>query len=346
MVFAAISRHIDRQDEAIALLKKLLAGPIYEPRLLMPLHFGLGKLLDEQGHYDAAFEQFREANALKPRRFDTSKHRRFIDSMIKTFDHDTIARLARSSLLNDRPVFIIGMPRSGTSLVEQILSSHPQIHGAGELQDILRMAERLPKMVKLEHPYPVCVTGLDTGVADTLAGEYLDHLRALAPDARCVTDKLPGNFLHLGLISRLFPGARIVHCRRDPIDTCLSCYFQNFTADHGYAYNLEHLGFYYRQYERLMHHWFSVVDNPILVVHYEQLVRDTKPTVQAMLEFCSVPWDDVCLHFYESGRPVTTASYDQVRRPPYTTSIGRWRHYARYLQPLRTALGSATVGSE
>jgi hypothetical protein len=161
----------------------------------------------------------------------------------------------------------------------------------------------------------------------------------LAPDAQRITDKMPHNFLRLGLIRLLFPGARIIHCVRDPRDTCLSCYFQGFNDSHDYAYDLEHLGIYYTQYRRLMAHWRRVLDPPMFELRYEALVEHPEPMSRALIDFCGLPWDERCLRFYESKRAVATSSYDQVRHPIYRGSLGRWRHYKRYLAPLLHALG-------
>ncbi len=161
----------------------------------------------------------------------------------------------------------------------------------------------------------------------------------MAPDAQRITDKLPHNFLRVGLIRLLFPGARIIHCVRDPRDTCLSCYFQGFNGHHAYSYNLEHLGIYYSQYRRLMAHWRRVLDPPMFELRYESLVEHPETMSRALVDFCDIPWDERCLRFYESKRAVATISYDQVRHPIYRGSLGRWRHYERHLAPLLRALG-------
>ena len=149
---------------------------------------------------------------------------------------------------------------------------------------------------------------------------------------------MPANFKHLGLIAQLFPGARIIHCVRDPLDTCLSCYFQHFSPSISYADDFGHLGAYYRQYQRLMQHWKEVLDIPMLQVDYETLIADQEGASRAIIEFCGLPWDDRCLRFYDTQRVVATASYDQVRRPLYTHSVNRWKNYERYIDPLKSAL--------
>ena len=179
---------------------------------------------------------------------------------------------------------------------------------------------------------------IDGNTLNSLAQNYLDEICSHSGDSIRVTDKMPGNFWHLGLIDILFPKARIIHCLRNPLDTCLSCYFHYFGTSHPYAYDLSDLGDYYRKYMRIMRHWKKVLRIPVLDVDYEAMVRDQEGVSRKLLEFCDLPWDPVCLSFYESGRTVSTASSSQVRKPLYSSSVGRWKHYEKYLSPLREAL--------
>jgi hypothetical protein len=237
------------------------------------------------------------------------------------------------------------MPRSGTTLVEQILASHPEGAGAGELPDVIGMATGLPRVLGVPEAYPECVADLDRAALDRLAEGYLKRVQGRFPDARRVVDKMPQNFLHLGLIALLFPKARVVHCVRDPLDTCLSCYTTAFAVPHDYARDLGHLGRYYRAYARLMQHWrrvFEALDRPLLELPYEDVVADLEGRTRTLLAFVGLPWDERCLRFHETRRDVGTASYDQVRRPIYNTSIGRWKRFERHLGPLKAALGQST----
>ena len=168
--------------------------------------------------------------------------------------------------------------------------------------------------------------------------QYLERLASLSHEALRVTDKMPSNFKHLGLIALLFPKAYVIHCVRDPLDTCLSCYFQHFTASLTYASDLEHLGAFYSQYQRLMRHWEDVLDINMLQVDYEALIANQESVSRKMIEFCDLAWDDHCLDFHNTQRVVTTASYDKVRRPLYASSVKRWKHYERHLEPLKSAL--------
>ncbi len=261
-----------------------------------------------------------------------------IDRLIAAFTPERLQSLPRAQHDSKTPVFILGMPRSGTSLVEQILASHPQVHGAGELNNIMRLESGMPDLVGGGKRFPDGLNKLTQEHVDELASHYLEHLAELSPDALRVTDKMPNNFLHLGTIQLLFPDARIIHCMRDPLDTCLSCYFQNFFAQHPYTNDLGHLGAYYNGYERLMAHWKQTLDLPIFDIRYEDLVENQETKSREMIEFIGLEWDEACLKFHENKRIGRTASYDQVRQPIYKGSVARWRNYESHLEPLRKAL--------
>ena len=236
------------------------------------------------------------------------------------------------------PVYVLGMVRSGTTLVEQILASHPEVHGAGEQAIIPRAAEAL---AAAGGPvgYPRALAGVPAGTLREAGRGCLDALAALGPGAARVVDKLPGNFLYLGLIARMLPQARIVHCVRDPMDVCLSIYFQRFAAGHHYAYDLGDIASYYRDYERLMAHWQRVLpEDAVHEVRYERLVTDQAAVSRALVDAVGLAWDQRCLAFHEAQRVVSTASDWQVRQPVYTRSVERWRHYAAYLDELRAGL--------
>jgi len=333
-VYGAICRTYGSCEEVIALCHELLAGSGGDRVTEERLQFLLGRVHDGRGEYDDAFRAYARANALSLVRYDHAAHVERVDQLIAAFTRQAIAKMARATVRSDRPLFIVGMPRSGTSLVEQILASHPQVFGGGELREVNQMVRALPASL-----YPEGIGGIEREQVDHLAGVYLDRLAKLSPDAWRVTDKMPHNFLHLGLIALLFPAARVVHCQRDARDTCLSIYFQSFGPGHQYATDLRSLGLYYREYERLMAHWRGVVGLPIMQVRYEELVADPERTSRELIAFAGLDWDDRCLQFHQAERAVVTASYDQVRRPIYTGSVGRWRSYERHLGPLLEALG-------
>lgn len=325
-----------------------LRAVLRDPRLSLDIgsqvHFTLGHLLDHVGARDEAFEHFRQGNALRRAlfqqsgtAFDAAEHSRRIDRLIAAFSPGYFERVRRFGLDTEVPVFIVGMPRSGTTLVEQILSHHPQVFGAGERKDLPGMVADLPK--RLGEDYPACLERLDAARARTLAEEYVGKITRTSGPAARVTDKMPENFLHLGLIATLFPRAHVVHCRRDPRDVCLSCYFQFFKGLN-FTWDLDDLGRYYRDYERLMAHWRAVLPLPIHDVVYEALIADQEAVSRRLVEFCGLAWDERCLRYHENRRPVKTASVLQVRRPIYASSVGRWRQYEAHLGPLLAALAA------
>ncbi|AGY57064.1 tetratricopeptide repeat-containing sulfotransferase family protein [Gloeobacter kilaueensis] len=327
IAFATACERQSRPAEALeVLIRTLERSQVPQDRVL--LLFKLAGVQDTLGHYDEAFGCLEEAHALQPFFFDPVAWTGQIDALIATFSAENLANLPRSSNRSSVPVFIVGMPRSGTSLIEQILSRHSAIFAAGERGALFELAGTIDG-------YPARLESLKTEHLDALAEPYLAQLQQLAPAASRITDKLPQNYLHLGLIARLFPAARIIHCRRDPLDTCLSCYFQNFAARHPYTSRLEHLGQYYRQYERLMAHWREVLALPMLEVWYEELVAQQERVSRRLVEFLELQWEEECLSFWRSERLVNTASYDQVRRPLYDRSVGRARHYPAFVEKLK-----------
>lgn len=339
---ATIQRSSVDQGE-IARLRTLLADPELATEARVSLNFALAKLYESSGEPDAAFAHYRTGNELKARTlpFDAARHSVFVERCIATFDRDFFEARRGFGAESEAPVFILGMPRSGTTLVEQILSAHPNVHGAGELDDFRRLIRELPGRLGPEAGFPECARALDRAACAGLAREHLDSLARRFPPAARITDKMTGNYLRLGLIATLLPQATVIHCRRDPLDTCLSCYFQNFANGLSFTYDLGHLGVVYRQYARLMAHWREVLPLRILDVGYEELVAEPEKVSRAIIGFCGLPWNDRCLSFHEHERQVHTASFWQVRQPIFTSSIGRWRKFARHLGPLRSALDMA-----
>lgn len=332
-VLLRLCRDYDCCDEAVALANQLLTSGSLSQDARRRLHFALGRHYDKVGRFDAAFAEFQLANSLVGHHFDCDKHIEQVDGLIGGFSIEALAKMPRASVRSERPIFIVGMTRSGTSLVEQILSSHRQILGGGELHEINAIVQSLPATL-----YPLCMDSVSQETIDALAKRYLGRLNVLSGEAARVADKMPGNFQNLGLIAITLPGARVIRCLRDPLDTCLSTYFQDFGPSHPYASDLRNIGVFYKEYERLMAHWIEVLDIPILEVRYRELVADQERVSREMIEFCGLEWDDHCLLFHETKRSVATASYDQVRRPMYETSIERWRNYEKHLEPLRRAL--------
>jgi hypothetical protein len=296
------------------------------------LHHALGKYYDDVEDRDAAFEHHRKGNELARRsrpRYDPAEMTERVTGILAAFDAEALAGLVSGGTDSDRPVFVVGMPRSGTSLTEQILASHPRVFGAGELLYWIFAADAERRAAPERRAAAIAELGR----------AYLDGLAAQAPDASRVIDKLPVNFRHIGLIHAALPGARFIHLERDALDTCLSIYFQGFSAAHPYATDFGDLAHYYRQYRRLMAHWRAVLPaGTLLDVRYEDLVGDPEALSRRMLTHIALPWDPRCLEFHSNDRPVLTASNWQVRQPIGRGSIGRWRRYERFIGPLREAL--------
>jgi hypothetical protein len=234
-----------------------------------------------------------------------------------------------------RPVFVVGMPRSGTTLTEQILAAHPAIFGAGELRHVQMLVDELGG-------FPAMVAGLKPGELRRMGKTYLDRTSALAPGAKHVIDKLPFNFAYIGLIRLILPDAHIIHVRRNAMDTCLSCYSKLFTGEQLFAYDQTELGRFYRDYEKLSTHWRKVLPaTRYLEVAYEAIIADVEGQARRMLGFLGLEWDPACLDFHLSQRAIRTASVNQVRRPVYKNSIGRWQAHEQHLKPLLDALEAA-----
>ncbi len=312
----------------------------------MLLHFTLGKMHDDAGRYDAAFAHFAAANRLRTGlrggdfRLADLTHQ--VDSWRQVGDRQFFARRAGLGPDDPLPVLVVGMPRSGTTLLERIIASHPHAFGAGELPDLDRLVRQLAGRTGQTDLVRVAA-GLTAEQAQQAAAAYLVHLRQLGDNATRVVDKMPQNFLYLGLVALLLPGARVIHVRRNALDTCLSCFTTDFATGHGYRNELRSLGLYYRQYWLLMDHWRQVLPLPILEVDYEKLVADQEGQSRRLIEFCGLEWDETVHHFQHSDQVVRTASSVQVRQRLYRSAVGRWRHYADHLEPLREALGPELV---
>ena len=303
------------------------------------MQFACGKLYDDVGEFDRAFAAFKAANDARRAevKFDAAAQGRFIDAIMTVFDRNFFTAAEAFGVSSETPVFIFGMPRSGTSLVEQIVASHRAVYGAGELTFFPEHLPTLGTRLASDKSFPACIAGRMQEIAE-LAPMYLDLLRRRGGDAARVTDKMPYNFLYLGIIRALFPRARLVHCRRHAMASCFSIYTRNLAGNHPYSYDLEDLGAAYRGYERLMAHWRAVLPEPLIEVDYETLVRDPASSTRHLIDALELEWDAACLDFHRTDRAVTTASQWQVRQPIYAVACEHWRHYDAYLGSLREAL--------
>lgn len=338
--------HYRFSDAEVSTIRELSLRTNLPAEARCRLHFALAQTFDRTGAYDEAFEQCRQANEVRKEMFrrrgaayDHAAVGKQVDELIAVFTPTYFEKVRGFGVDSELLVFILGMPRSGTSLVEQILACHPRIHGAGELLHWNRIVEQVATTLGQAGTYPACLERLDAGTAQAIAQAHLQKLQELSGGRERVIDKAPFNFFHIGLIAVLFPRARIIHCRRDPRDTCLSCFFQNFAEPFPFTLDLEHLGQYYREYQRLMEHWAKVLPTPMFELSYEELTRDQETLSRRLIEFCGLPWDERVLRFYDNDRVVRTFSTLQVRQPMYRSSVGRWQHYERHLQPLLAALG-------
>jgi len=338
--YSGIHRYRDRADPHIGTMLTLLhsGGQPVEKQILFA--FALAKAFEDLEDYREAFKYFEFGNRLRRSTFHYSidGDAELIDNIIRTFNREDLATLKVDGETSNRPIFIVGMVRSGTSLVEKILASHPAVHGAGELDYMFSLGHSLfldPAISRHFRPlgtYPA-------SAFKTLGQTYLARLDALVGKAARVTDKLPFNMMMIGLIRTALPNAKIIHCVRDARDTCLSIYRQNFASgNYRFAYDLESIGLFHNQYRRLMRHWHEVFPGAIYDVCYESLARNPEQEIRKLLAACDLEWDESCLRFHATPGVVNTASSYQVRQPMSTDSIGLWEKYREFVRPLLRVL--------
>jgi len=300
------------------------------------IRYAIGKFYDDIGDFTQAFQSYRRANELQraaAEPYDREARTRFVDDMRRTYTGPKLSVPNPGASDSERPIFVVGMPRSGTSLIEQIIASHPAVKGGGEFGFWSSAIRRHESVIRREFP--------DESLRRTLAAAYSRALSARDPNAPRVVDKTPFNADYLGVIHTVFPRARMLYARRSPIDTCLSCYFQQFSADLDFTMDLTDLAHYYREHEHLMTHWRSVLPaGTLLEVGYEELTADPEPATRKMLDFLGLEWNESCLNFHRAERTVMTASFWQVRQEMYRRSGGRWRNYKAFIGPL-LSLGDA-----
>jgi tetratricopeptide (TPR) repeat protein len=337
-----LSKRFERSDPRLRALEKLaLENSLPDVNERIYAHFALGKALAGIEDYEQSFRHLSQGNALKRKQsgYDEAESLGYLERMRTTCTNEFLGRHYGCGDPSPVPVFVVGMPRSGTSLVEQILASHRDVYGAGEVKDFaLALAECGAAGWALYRPE--IVSQMSSEDFRRLGTNYLQRIQAAAPSARRIVNKMPDNFRFAGLMALALPNARIIHVRRDPIDTCVSCFSTLFIETMPYTCDLAELGRYYRAYETLMNFWRDVLPQGVMIdVRYEDVVADIEGQGRRILDHCGLDWDANCLEFHDNARTVRTASVAQVRRPLYNNSVGRWRRYEAFLEPLLTSLG-------
>jgi hypothetical protein len=339
-------------DDDLEAMRRLVAMPSLPKDRRAGLHFGLAQVLDARKLYAEAAEHLLHANALaqevwreRGENYDPVKHSAFVNEIMATCTPAFFHRLRGLGLHSELPIFILGLPRSGTTLIEQILASHSQVFGGGELSCTQADFKSLPEImssVEVEksargEPAMAYLSRLDSEAIHTVAQRHLDRLRALHPTAGRITDKKPENYMLLGLLAVLFPKAKFIHCRRDVRDVAVSCWLTNFRRTR-WANDPEHIASRFREYGRLMEHWRVTLPVPLLHIDYEETVADLEGVARKLVSWCGLEWEPACLEYHRTQRPIHTASLTQVRQPIYTGSVGRWKNYEPALGHLFTKL--------
>ena len=348
------------KENAVKTLEATLISNVSASIEGIGINFTLGQLYDSLGRYDEAFKAYQLGNENRKKTFlilgEPDQPKNDAAAQIKRLYAPEIYRKCpTSSLTTHVPVFIVGMPRSGTTLIEQILACHPDVSAAGELsafQDLMSESYSSSRkshaalQIQIDDPsngrnclVPKEWDNISKAQLDEFGNKYLSYIQKLGGQSQRITDKMPYNYFNVGIIAKVFPNAQIIHCQRDPLDTCLSCYFQNFAAGSHYAFDLQELGQQYREYLDIMSFWRDELKVPVLELRYEELVVDPESNVRRVLEHCGLEWEPNCLKFHRSERVVSTASYQQVRQPLYTKSVRRWTHYVSHLRPLIESIG-------
>lgn len=301
----------------------------------MNFHFAAARICDESEQFTQAFKHFQKANALRSAKYDINQFTTFVNDTINIFTPEFIRKHKEQGLYSHQPVFVLGMPRSGTTLIEQILSSHSMIFGAGELQDIPSIGAGMAQAIKPGTTYPSALTNTNADLINGFALSYLKRLQTMTQEDHArIINKHPFNFKHIGLILLMFPNAKIIHTTRNPLDTLLSCYFQNFTNGQEYSFNLDNLADYYTQYARLMRHWRKCYKGRFVEIKYEDVISQTERSSKLLMKYIGLPWEEACLDFTNNDRPISTASKLQARSPIYSSSVNRWKNYEKHIQPL------------
>lgn len=342
----AANKKFQPDDPDIAAIEQLREhAEQFSPEEKAALYFTLAKVHHDCGEYDQAFAELQRANRLKrvQLHYRSESQRQLADLMLQAMDAAFAQRLQDVGCAADSPLFVVGMPRSGTTLVESLLCRHPDVSGIGEVPYISNLAQGCGRQMGSSLPYPQFLSQLPPPLCRQLGEDYVRLTHQFGVNAARIVDKTPGNFMFIGFILALLPKARIIHCVRNPLDTCLSIYQQYFTSGMGYAYDLKDIGEYYVQYRRFMDHWQSLYPDKICQVVYEDVVADSEQSLRRMIDYCALPWDERCLQAPGEEVKIRTASVWQARQPVYDSSVQRWRHYQKHLGPLVEALQPVLV---
>jgi tetratricopeptide (TPR) repeat protein len=332
-------------DDDVEQMQLIASADSVKPAQRCQAAFALGKVLEDRGHYDQAFHSYEEANALRPDvEFNADDFVRGIDEIIAEFTPELLRHQADPAPAGATPIFVIGLPRSGSTLIEQILASHSAIEGTMELVNLPNLLRRIRiDGGRRKISYPRSMAGFAAAELSTYGQAYIDGTKMYRSDKPFFIDKMPTNFDKVGLIHMILPSAVIIDARRRPLDCGFSCFKQHFAGGHNFSYRLENVAHYYNGYLKLMDHWDRVMPGKVLCVQYEQLVEQTEVIVRALLEHCGLPFEAQCLQFFENVRPVRTASSEQVRQPIYRKGVDHWKNFEAHLRPLADALGPATL---
>jgi tetratricopeptide (TPR) repeat protein len=339
----AYSKKFRGDEPEFELIEKALARPGMSDELRDILHHAAGKIFNDARRHDEAFHHFERGKQIAGASFDLAVYRKRISQLIATFDPWFFLQRKGCGLDSKQPVFIVGMPRSGTTLTEQIIASHKEVFGAGELTFMRRLAKAVGFSSHSLDEFSTGVRSMTPKDVQALANEYLQKAGKSAGKALRIVDKMPHNYELLGFIALLFPNAKIIHCKRDPMDNCVSIFMNKFNDTHGYNANLSKLGGYYHEYARLMEHWRKVLPLQFLELDYERMVANQEAESRRLIEFLELEWDDACLRYHDTERSVRTISRWQVRQPIYKTSVKRWKDYEKHLGPLKEALGDLAI---
>ena len=321
-------------DKEIINMESSLIKNIH-PNELTQMHFALGKAYESKRQFDKSFEHYAEGNWQQRKQisYNAEDYKISIDELIDFFDKNKNLFNLKAQSNFDDPIFILGLPRSGSTMIEQILSSHSLIEGTQELPNILTISRDI-KLIDQKKGYPNNLLGLDQSSFDDLGKKYIDETKWARSSTPYFIDKMPNNFVHIGLIKLILPKAKIIDARRNPMDTCFSCFKQYFAKGQHFTYDLDDIARYYKDYVRLMDYWKKLFPEEIFTINYEQVIDNPNDRIRDLLEFCNVKFEDSCINFHKSKRPVKTASSEQVRQPMYKTGLDYWKNYSNNLDTL------------